>query len=393
MDLPPGFHNLPSRGHGSWAGLLESDWACPLPLPITKSRGLKRPRSKKVTWAEGSKLCRVRLFSSEDAPYLAGVDQQDRLNAKMSKSVHASSVPMSMGNPPSFLTRPGAKRVPGRLVDDAAIDAVVPTVAWRRPPAFKPDVQASWSSVGAGEESSEVAVQHARQIRVLEAVYPRSSSIPSSPAEPAEAQNSLQDDVIPVIPVMPLAEDVAEPNKAAAYSHVSDLSVGGQGCSFQQAPSAFPHPHASAACSALPSVSTSLFNLPTASHQQETIAAASAASSISSVVAEAVKKSKEAGSLIDSELLFRILQNPSLLDTLKNSSFNRVCAVSNNTIVASNFSQSPPIAASTHLCVTGLQESRVDLRHSAPAFVQHPSFPPNAYCAQMQGWPTATNWR
>jgi hypothetical protein len=110
----------------------------------------------------------VRLFAAEDAPDVSGTAHQDLLQAKQTKFMHAT-VPISPSDlPPGFgVTAPMSMR--------PAVADVMPWVPWRIPAVF--NLHPSWRVV-AGGESKEVAVQRQREVRVLEAVYPRPSSIP-----------------------------------------------------------------------------------------------------------------------------------------------------------------------------------------------------------------------
>jgi len=153
--------------------------------------------NKKVSWAAGDRLCQVRLFAAEDAPDVSGTAHQDLLQAKQTKFMHAT-VPISPSDlPPGFgVTAPMSMR--------PAVADVMPWVPWRVPAVF--NLHPSWRVV-AGGESKEVAVQRQREVRVLEAVYPRPSSIPESPAEPQEPQLPYNDETTLVIPVVPVEDD------------------------------------------------------------------------------------------------------------------------------------------------------------------------------------------
>jgi len=140
----------------------------------------------------------VRLFAAEDAPDLSGTAHQDLLQAKQTKFMH-TTVPISSSDlPPGFgLTIP--------ISIKPAVADVIPEVPWHAPALF--NLHPSWRVI-AGGESKEVAVQRQRELRVLEAVYPRASSIPESPAEPQEPQLPYDDERTLVIPVVPVEDDV-----------------------------------------------------------------------------------------------------------------------------------------------------------------------------------------
>ncbi|ERN14449.1 hypothetical protein AMTR_s00185p00035070 [Amborella trichopoda] len=104
----------------------------------------------------------VRLFLSEDPPTHAGSGAQDLLQAKASWLWHSTGTGDEL--PPGFETSQPMWHPKG-----------LSSVKWRYPPRFM--INPSWK-VAAGEESREVEVQNQRQFKVLEAVYPRPSSIP-----------------------------------------------------------------------------------------------------------------------------------------------------------------------------------------------------------------------
>lgn len=84
----------------------------------------------------------------------------------------------------------------------------IPLITWRCPPSF--EVNSSWRVV-AGEESIEVEVQKQREMTVLEAIYPRSSAIPSNPSTLVGVDDSVVNDQnTPLIPITPIEdEDIA----------------------------------------------------------------------------------------------------------------------------------------------------------------------------------------
>lgn len=92
--------------------------------------------------------------------------------------------------------------------------AQIPVIKWSRPPPFVLDIQ--WR-VAAGEESNDMEVQKQREMRVLEAIYPRESSIPPNPSMVAGEETLHNDQNTPVIPITSVEEEeVADPSFGTA---------------------------------------------------------------------------------------------------------------------------------------------------------------------------------
>eukprot|EP00250_Pteridium_aquilinum_P008467 c17971_g1_i1 orf=781-2496(-) len=282
----------------------------------------KRPRPKNVTWATQDKLHQVRLFAAEDAPSLSGLVLQDLLEAKKTKFMHAL-VPVSTDDLPPGFEGVATKRA---RLDIDAILAMVAQITWRSPERFCYDP--SWR-VAVGDESSEVNLQRQREVRVLEAVYPRPSAIPTSSMEPPEAPPDFGDSQVPEIPLIPTddEEDGMEEDELSvaggtrtSKSSSSPLkdSMSGDEASLTYPPGYSPPKDAqaltlksqskggssSAAAQFNSDLTTTFFK-----NADPDVAAAAAA-------AYAVLKAKESGALIDHELLIQILSNPLLIETL-----------------------------------------------------------------------------
>ncbi|KAL8172066.1 hypothetical protein V2J09_023870 [Rumex salicifolius] len=174
-------------------------------------RGLQK--SKKVSWATEGNLCQVKLFLSEDSPSLVGTVTQDHLQPKK-KTVHLYAAgPVAVpddGLPPGFEgVNPETQLLKNKLTH-------IPLTKWKLPPRFLLDT--SWR-VTAGEESNDVEVQNQRELRVLEAIYPRPSAIPPNPAVSLDAEGIVCDDSrTPLVPITPIEEEDASeelPNESA----------------------------------------------------------------------------------------------------------------------------------------------------------------------------------
>ncbi|KAG6546396.1 hypothetical protein Mapa_012136 [Marchantia paleacea] len=324
----------------------------------------KRSKDRRVTWAIGDKLCQVRLFVAEDAPVMSGAIQE-QLQAKQARFMHIFQTSVTSVSPEDAPPGFGGVAVKPKA-DPAALALIVAQIPWRRPDMYAPDP--AWQ-VQAGDNSLEKDLQKEREFRVLEAVYPRPSSIPESPAEPSEVQEAYDDEKTPQIPLVPLEDedmpDVADGstpgprffNQSATRQQVAgslmplsksgnqllstnilmeglkpytrDGLVGfiqenaqgrkesswrdggapvfrGRNPSVDHVPDVF---------SSRPSSTSVLPDNPATSNQtgaEPDVAAAAAAAYA------ALSKSKEVGSMIDNNLLIQLLKDPSLMQALTN---------------------------------------------------------------------------
>ncbi|PON39168.1 Zinc finger, CCCH-type [Parasponia andersonii] len=163
-----------------------------MPKHKKRSRTLKR-----VSWAPGLDLCQVKLFSSEDCPAKVGMNSQDDLQAKSTWTL-PSNTKGSNDLPPGFER--------GFAVGQSSMELpCIPRIQWKCPPKIVPTP--AWQVVS-GEESEEVKNQKSREMRVLEAVYPRVSSIPTSPSVSLVVENEYYDDnQTPLVSLTPIEEE------------------------------------------------------------------------------------------------------------------------------------------------------------------------------------------
>uniref|UniRef100_A0A1J3DBX4 Zinc finger CCCH domain-containing protein 6 n=1 Tax=Noccaea caerulescens TaxID=107243 RepID=A0A1J3DBX4_NOCCA len=229
-------------------------------------------KSKRVSWPPDFKLCQVRLFISEDSPSQVGSESQDHLQAKSSCHSH----PNDDNLPPGFGGPLSANEPQIKLSD-------IPVIKWKCPVRILLDEE--WRVV-AGEESKEVELQNQRELRVLEAFYPGASAIPPNPSVLADVENSQNDDQQTlVIPILPVEDDDTANDSASDFSTQSGVDVGTEPSTTEES---------------TPTASTTL---PAGS---EIMAALSA-----------ISNSKEqGGSMIDQDLLLKILSNPKLVENL-----------------------------------------------------------------------------
>ncbi|KAL4575505.1 hypothetical protein LXL04_022351 [Taraxacum kok-saghyz] len=150
-------------------------------------RGLQK--SKRLSWASDLNLCQVKLFLSDESPSQVGLGGQDHLQAK--ESWHSDD-----NLPPGFEGIQPANLFQNKL-------SQITLIQWKCPSRFV--VDPNWQ-VTAGEESKEVDLESQREMRVLEAVYPRPSAIPPNPASPIQDE-SYNDHLTPLIPVTPIEDD------------------------------------------------------------------------------------------------------------------------------------------------------------------------------------------
>ncbi|GAB2279469.1 hypothetical protein Dimus_039354 [Dionaea muscipula] len=245
----------------------------------------RRQKSKRVTWAPDANLSQVKLFLPEDCPSQVGIDSNDHLQAKTS-SIEYDDVP------------PGFE---GNLVSNAfKKEHPIPQVNWKCAPKFV--LNRDWY-VAAGEQSEERMTQPQREIRVLEAIYPRPSAIPPSPCVPLEVELCDYDDGrTPAIPIIPIEEDDAIDLTQDSAQPIATETAPEVDCPALEEPP----------CDKKPPLGM------LASLDADIIAAASAAFT-------ALMKSNEQGSMIDTDLLIKILSDPKMIELLKDvGSFNRV---------------------------------------------------------------------
>eukprot|EP00250_Pteridium_aquilinum_P014427 c21980_g1_i1 orf=69-1784(+) len=262
----------------------------------------KRGRGKAVTWLPEDQICQVRFFLSNDAPSTLG-PAQDSLQVNHLRSLQSGA----LDAPPGFH---------GSLAKRSRIDNILEVSMaigrpWLLPQKFVPDIE--WM-VAVGGESSEAAVQKQRELRVLEAFYPRLTCIPDSPAEPVEICKHLEDCLILTIPLVPIEEEdesSQEPeqeSKVLERNHDSGLATSDHGNSIDDRKPELPTPRGS--LPPMPELSK-CWQESFISNVDPKVAAAAAAAA----ACMAVHKFGASG-LVDQELLVEILRNPALLKSL-----------------------------------------------------------------------------
>ncbi|WVZ87563.1 hypothetical protein U9M48_034181 [Paspalum notatum var. saurae] len=288
-------------------------------------------RSKRVSWAAGANLCKVRLFLSEDSPSQAGLRPQNNLQAKGSWLMHAAGPSSDDSLPPGFESL--------QPTNDFKIDiSQIPLIRWRCPPQilYNPD----WLVV-AGEESEEAAIQNERIFGALEAIYPRPSNIPPNPFVTPDVKDSHYDDsrtqLVPLIPVEEddasdqLEEQHVEPPNIYHHSEKYDSAI-------TRVPQASDAPFTTAQQQPNCSMNARSAGI---SAEPDIVAAASAAYT-------AIMQSNQMGNMIDQDLLIKILSDPAQLERLMKEygTLKHEQAI-NSSVVAPMVSGPPPQMTAT----------------------------------------------
>ncbi|KAI7732609.1 hypothetical protein M8C21_001661 [Ambrosia artemisiifolia] len=148
----------------------------------------------------------VKLFLSDESPSQVGLGGQDHLQAKDSWSWHSGGSSSDNNLPPGFEGIQPANIMQSKL-------SQVPVIQWKCPSRFILDP--TWQ-VAAGEESKEVEVESQREMRVLEAIYPRPSAVPPNPATMGSNESYYNDQHTPVIPVTPIEDEDMAPDTSSS---------------------------------------------------------------------------------------------------------------------------------------------------------------------------------
>ncbi|MCO5572371.1 hypothetical protein L7F22_026124 [Adiantum nelumboides] len=282
----------------------------------------KRRREKIVSWPLDEKICEVRHFREDSAPSYVPEDlecnQENGLSfnaghhatksAKRARMEHGDTAPPGFGHSVTVRKspKPQAQLAAARksLEPQAQLDVLMAIrTPWHLADKFI--LKDSWLWAG-GEESLEVAAQKERERRCFEAFYPRYAFIPTGPWEPQESSVVIDDALVPQIPLEFLEEDKRENKdteldslKGNAALHMSEPGeMAGAFCQIKKI-----------LCG------TSL------KQQQPESTASIADSKIAAIAAAACMVVKAWGkyNVVDEKLLIEILENPSLLQSLKHS--------------------------------------------------------------------------
>ncbi|KAF7829596.1 zinc finger CCCH domain-containing protein 6 [Senna tora] len=290
-------------------------------------------------YCENLKIRRLYVFFcyyEEECPSQVGLNAQDHLQAKASLLMHPGGAGSDDTLPPGFEGTQPSSHMQIKL-------SQIPVIRWTNP--LKIVLNVTWQVV-AGEESKEVEDQNQREMKVLEAIYPRPSSIPPNPSVSMDVEDChCIDDQTASIPITGIEDE------EAAVDGSSEVPPSSQPLSLP--PGA-------------PKGLNSLSNMQSP-HVESDIAAASAAS----VALTNIMKSNEHGNMIDHELLNKILSNPEVIEKLV-----RDYGTTNNMQNAFNARSSPVAFSQLHIPVNQTETTT----HSLGAFSASPSYPSPSGC-------------
>ncbi|RDY06801.1 Zinc finger CCCH domain-containing protein 30 [Mucuna pruriens] len=358
---------------------------------------MKRARkSNRVSWATGGNLCQVKLFLSEDYPSKVGQKSQDHLQAKTSSMLH-SSINEPNDLPPGFES--------GHFLNQPKVEfSYISQIKWECPPPFV--VSSHWR-VAAGEESREKEDQKLREMRVLEAVYPRPSAIPPSPSVSLDVEEEDYDDnITPPIPIIPIEEEESMdtlPELAVAVNPSPNVKLQNSQQYISAKTSVSSASNASHLVSLDPCVRPSAG---VSSGLEADLAAASSA-------VATIMRSNEQGRLIDMDLLVKILNDPKIVEklinehgtaaTIERASSNTVDLPTSGVKPALLSTSSPDVTASgtaptsaVSLLPSGLKPANpsVSLLNPAPdkpATLSAPAIPPVSLLSSMHDKPVTAS--
>ncbi|CAF2084405.1 unnamed protein product [Brassica rapa] len=279
-------------------------------------------KSKRVSWPPDFKLCQqVRLFISEDSPSQVGSESQDHFQAKSSGAAHLSDDNL----PPGFggMLSPNESQI--KLSD-------IPVIKWNC--SNRTLLDDEWRMV-AGDESKEAEAQNQRELRVLEAFYPGASSIPPNPSVPADVDTSDYDDQQTlVIPILVVEDDDVATDTASELPTQSGVDV------------------------------QSITN-----ENTSTSSSLPAASEIMAALSALSNSKEQGGSMIDKDLLIKILSNPKMVENLVTNCGSSAGSVSSN---ASHEAKGVVATATTPACSNGQYNPQPAVAHIPPPMVYLP---------------------
>uniref|UniRef100_A0A1J3FEQ5 Zinc finger CCCH domain-containing protein 45 n=1 Tax=Noccaea caerulescens TaxID=107243 RepID=A0A1J3FEQ5_NOCCA len=230
---------------------------------------MKRSKKSRVSWPPGPMLCQVKMFRTEDCP--AKVADQPQRQSYKKKATGKPDVP------------PGFE---GNNYADKLNLSTIPRIKWKRPPKFL--VSNTWL-IGDGGESTERRTENLRISKVLEAIYPHRSTIPSRPSvSPVVEAESFHDSKTPAIRLTPIEDELESAEEPSLEeSNTTANKEGGP-----------------------------LETKPRCSSQELVSGLAPDLSLAASAALTALMKTKEQGSMIDADLLIKFLSDPKTIKNL-----------------------------------------------------------------------------
>ncbi|KAJ0253626.1 Zinc finger CCCH domain-containing protein 45 [Hirschfeldia incana] len=234
----------------------------------------KRSKKSRVSWPSGPKLCQVKVFRTEDCPAKVASHQPQRINYPK-QSPGKRQVP---DLPPGF---------EGNHYAEKLSVSTIPKIKWKRPAKFL--VSDAWL-LGDGGESTERRTENLRISKVLEAIYPHRSTIPSRPSvSPLVESESFDDSKTPAIRLTPIEDESESSEESSDTSLESGFTASKQG---------------------------SLETKPPCLVQEPVSGVAPELSLAASAALAALMKTSEQGSMVDPDLLIKLLRDPVMIKNL-----------------------------------------------------------------------------
>ncbi|XP_057418227.1 zinc finger CCCH domain-containing protein 68-like [Lotus japonicus] len=311
---------------------------------------MERPRkSKGVSLDKRSKECQVKYFSSDDSPSQIGWKSQGGNH-------HLQAMPTSILD--YSTNESNDSYLPPGFESGPFLDQTM--VKWECPPQFA--ISPHWF-VRAGEASEEKDTEKLRELRVIEAHYPRPSSIPPSPLVSSDVEEEDYDDTAtPIVSLIPIeeTEDYDDDNASSDIVPLIPIDVQEEVAmdisperTVLNAPSdmhsqKLQRQHLSATTTPLSSgcnPSSSTVSLDDGGVTDLSRVSAQDLATVAALI-EAILKINQRGSSIDVDLLIKIFNNPQMVERL--STENRIPppnlrtdSSSNNPLSISTFGLNP----------------------------------------------------
>lgn len=184
-----------------------------------------------------------------------------------------------------------------QTTNDLKIDiSQIPLIRWKCPPHMLLDPD--WH-IAYGEESKEIAIQNERMFGALEAMYPRASNIPPNPFVSSDVKDSHYDDSQTLsVPLIPVEDDDASDQSEAPLLDTQNNHHQSE----KYDPSRITVPQVS--------------NTPIRGSNGATSYAEPDVLAAASVAYTAIMQSNQKGSMVDRDLLVKILSDPAQVERL-----------------------------------------------------------------------------
>ncbi|KAG8377894.1 hypothetical protein BUALT_Bualt08G0081000 [Buddleja alternifolia] len=283
-------------------------------------------KSKKVTWASDVNICQVKLFLSEECPSHVRTGTRDNLETK---AIQKCGMQFDDILPPGFERMQPANLSRVKL-------SQIPLMKWKCPPTI--EVNSDWQVV-AGEESRETEAQNQRATRVLEAIYPRPSAIPPNPSALicVEEESIENEQNTPLVRLTPIEDEDIALDTSFSATNINPM---------------IPKPqHSSRGTFSSPGIST------TNPRAVEPDVMAAAHAALTSIMPNHNRRS-----LIDRELLIKILSDPKMVEQLVT---NHGSSSAPQSVPSSSFDNIPILPSSIPSNMPNIPSSNTPNTHSS----------------------------